>query len=411
MAERGGCARLEEHTAGERDPVRDTRIMDKPTPRNDSPTNTGTSSAAASRGVRGTSAPELSSAPREALPDFEELAPGSTRIQDTVFEERDDVLSVINELEDQLDRYQELRGTLERDLVQSTEQLSATQQRVQELEWQAVTLQTRIDALEQIKQEVGILEEQVDEANARSARLAEQVSAADKENTKIASELKTANKQLEELWAVRKERDGLRGDLRSMRARLDELERSQRETMEERAGLQSRVQETQLALEESRATRLQLEQNLQIAHERIGELQRIQKSLEERLEAGRVEKKNFQAQIGHLERENGRLVEQRQFYESELTGLRNANRQAEAALVSMKKAFAEVRIAVTETRTRARRRTMDLWPRIGSTGPGAGHAAGGSLTVDPAGVGSGEGRVIRSAAIAAEALARGGEEE
>ncbi|MBK8915177.1 MAG: hypothetical protein IPM64_11370 [Phycisphaerales bacterium] len=383
--------------------------MEKPTSRN-TPTNTGPSSGAASRSARTTAAPEFSSAPREALPEIDELAPGSTRIQDTVFEERDDVLSVINELEDQLDRYQELRGTLERDLVQSTEQLNAAQQKVQELEWQAVTLQTRIDALEQIKQEVGILEEQVEEANVRASRLAEQVSAADKENTKIASELKTANKQLEELWAVRKERDGLRGDLRSMRGRLDELERSQRETMEERASLQSRVQETQLALEESRATRLQLEQNIQIAHERIGELQRMQKSLEERLEAGRVDKKNLQAQIGHLERENARLVEQRQFYESELTGLRNANRQAETALVSMKKAFAEVRIAVTETRTRARRRTMDLWPRIGSTGSGLA-PSGGGLTVDPAGMGSSDGRVIRCASVPAEALSGGREDE
>lgn len=316
----------------------------------------------------------------EAFTGIEELTQlGTTKMQDTVFEERDDVLSVINELEDQLDRYQDIRSSLERDLVQSNEQLVAAQQRVQELEWQGVTLQTRVDALEQVKSEVGILEEQIEEANTRAQRLAEQCVQSDKEISKLGSELKTANKQLEELWTVRKERDGLRGDLRALRARLDELERNQRETMEERAAFQSRVQETQLALEEARSARMQLEQTLQATNDRVQELQRLQKALEERIEAGRVDKKNLQAQIGHLERENARLVEQRQFYESELTGLRNSNRHAEAALVSMKKAFAEVRIAVTETRTRARRRTMDLWPRIGSIGAGSPQSASAEL--------------------------------
>ncbi|MGE0479362.1 MAG: hypothetical protein AB7Q17_02705 [Phycisphaerae bacterium] len=295
------------------------------------------------------------------------LATLPPKMVETFVDERDDVLAVINELENELDRYQEIRNTLERELADSNEKLQTATQRAQELEWSAVTLQTRVDALEQVKCEIGTLEEQLNEANARAVRAGEDIARADKEIQRLEGELKAANKSLEELWAVRRERDGLKTDNRAMRTKLDEFERAQREWLEERAQSQSRIQEAQLAYEEVRTVRHQLDQELRTATERANEIQRANKAYEEKLDSARSEKKNLQAQIAHLERENSRLIEQRQFYEGELTALRNTNRQSETALASIKKAFAEVRVALSETRTRARRRSADTWPRIGST--------------------------------------------
>lgn len=294
--------------------------------------------------------------------------------RDLFHDDRDDVLTVINELEDQLDRYQEIRATLERQLAESTEQNVIAGQRVQELEWQTVTLQTRIDALEQSRQELASLEDHVAEATSRAIRTGEELQRVEKENERVTAELKQAAKQLEELWAIRKERDGLRTDLRTLRARLDEMERGQREWVDERNTLSRRLTETQLTLDESRTSRQQLEQDMRTAVDRANEAQRAFRTLEEKIESLRTEKKNFQAQILHYERENSRLVEQRQFYESELTSVRNSNRQTEAALASIKKAFAEVRVALGETRTRARRRTMDYWPRVGTVHAGLGES-------------------------------------
>jgi len=320
----------------------------------------------ATRGDSRAAAEPAPAATAEALLGDIAFTVGTGRLQDAFLDERDDVLNVINELEDQLDRYQDIRAALERQLAEANENLLAANQKVQELEWQCVTLQTRADTQDQVRQELALLEEQVADANSRAARLAEHAQQLEKENTRLQNELKTASKQVEELWTVRKERDGLRVDLRAMRARVDELERGQRESLEERGQIIGRLQETQIALDQTREIRLQLEADLHAATDRIHEFQQIQKSLEEKLEAVRGEKKAYQAQVTHLERENARLIEQRQFYESQLTTLRNANRQAEGALSSVKKAFAEVRIALSETRSRARRRTTDAWPRIGS---------------------------------------------
>jgi|GEM_PF-1434752 len=287
-------------------------------------------------------------------------------LQDTFVDERNDVLAVINELEDQLDRHQEIRETLERELTSTSEKLQAANQRVQELEWQVVTLQTRVEALEQLRGDVASLEEELGDVNARLQRANEQLVTSEKERTRLKIELKTANKQLDELWPVRKERDGLRAECKNLSNKVDELERTQREMLEERAALQSQLQEIQLALEEVTAERNKLQMALRTTEDRVRELTAVVDSLDEKIEALRAEKKNLQIQITHLERENARLVEQRQFYECEVTSLRNQSRTAEAALNSVKKAFTEVRIALNETKSRARRRTLDTWPRVGS---------------------------------------------
>lgn len=293
-------------------------------------------------------------------------------IQDAFIDERNDVLAVITELEDELDRHQEIRETLERDLTGNTEKLQAANQRVQELEWQVVTLQTRIDSLEPLRQDITAFEQELSDANARAHRLSEQLAAAEKERARVKNELKAAGKQIDELWAVRKERDGLRADYKNLSLKVDELDRARREAVEGRTQIQTQLQEAQLALEETRAERNQLQVLSRTSDERIRELTQVQESLTDQVEGLRNEKKNIQAQIAHLERESARLAEQRQFYECEVTTLRNQNRTAETTLASVKKAFSEVRIALTETKTRARRRTIDTWPRSSATLRGLG---------------------------------------
>ncbi len=287
-------------------------------------------------------------------------------LQDAFIDERNDVLAVINELEDQLDRHQEARTVLERELTEANEKLQSANQRAQELEWRTVTLQTRVDALEQLRNEVTTLEEELADAAARTQRTNEQLLGLERDRNRLRAELKAAQKQLDELWAVGKERDSLRAEYKLLSTKVEELERIQRETVSERAALQAQLQEAQLALEQTGAERNNLQASLRGAEDRIRELVQVQEVLDDKLESLRTEKKNLQAQLAHLERENARLVEQRQFYECEVTSLRNQSRSAEAALNCVKKAFSEVRIALTETKSRARRRALDGWPRIGT---------------------------------------------
>ena len=316
-------------------------------------------------------------------------------LNDTFLDERNDVLSVINELEDQLDRYEEIRQSLEHDLTKKSEQLQTATQRVQELEWQVVTLQTRVDALEQVRQELHLLEEELGEANGRAQRAAEQCKRGEQDNTRLTAELKAASKQLEELWVARKERDGLRVDVRNLRGKVEQIGQANHEVTEERAQLQLRLREALTALDQKRDAQHQLERNLRVSDDRNREMQRVQEAVEERLEALRTEKKDLQAQLAHLGRENIRLVDQQQFYECELTSLRNVNRNAETALSNVKKAFAEVRGALCETKSRVRRRTIENSPRVntslrgiaagaedGGTGPDEGETVAADMGVE-----------------------------
>ena len=299
----------------------------------------------------------------DTIDEIEQAVPANAH--DMFLDERNDVMEVINELEEQLDRHQEVREKLEQELKESNTHLQAASQRTQELEWQVVTLQTRVEALEQVRQDVAILEEELAGANAQIQRLNEDRNRVEQERARLRNELKTANKQLEELWAVRKERDGLRGDLKTLSARTEELERGQRDLIDERGTLTARLQETSVALDEARGERHQYQALLRVAEDRARELTQTNEELTDKIETGRTERKKLHTHITQLERENARLVEQRRVYETEISSMRNANRSAEVALSSVKKAFAEVRVALTETKTRARRRMIETWPRIG----------------------------------------------
>lgn len=297
------------------------------------------------------------------VPDGTERATPRT-LPETFSDERDDVLTVINELEDQLDRYEEIREALERELNEANGALQTTRQRVQELEWQVATLQTRVGANEQARQEITLLEQEIAEVNTRNQRLTDQVGALEQDNSRLTGELKAANKQLEEFWLVRRERDGLRADLKSAKARLEQEERQKQEIDEERKLLAAKLDESQNALEETRAAKHQVEMNLRTTCDEREELRRTVDALSEKIETVRTEKRNADAQVTRLERDNARLAEQQKFYECEMTSLRSMNRNAESALSNVKRAFAEVRIALSETKSRARRRTIENWPRI-----------------------------------------------
>jgi exonuclease SbcC len=277
---------------------------------------------------------------------------------DTFLDERNDVLSVINDLEDQLDQYQALRESLEKELTQKTSDLQNAGSKVQELEWKITSMQSRLDAAEAIKGDVALLEEELDDQKAQIQRLTDQVSQDEREKARLSGELKSANKQLEEFWAVRKERDTLRSDISNLKSKLESSERDRRDSHTVRSQLEDKIHTFESTVEDLRKQKDQLEIDLRSANDRARDLEEQSEDLDSKLEAQREEKQGLETQLAHLERENQRLSEQRQFYECELISLRNMNRNAETALTSVKKAFGEVRIALSETKARVRRRSI-----------------------------------------------------
>lgn len=291
-----------------------------------------------------------------------EAPPAARPAPAALSEDWDDVLAVIKELEEQLDRYDELREALQRELAEVSAQHQSAEQRGRELEAAVAGLRARIEADEQLRHELVLLEEELADVNTRLQRTSSQLVAAQRENARLSDQFGTANKQLEELPPLRAERDKLRSELKDGRARVDQLERENRELTELRNSLQSKLDQAQQWLEESRAAAHQAQMSLRAAEDRSEEARRIQAALEERIDALKAENKQLQAQTLHLQREIARQCEQQHFYERELTTLRTQSQNAEAELAQVRRAFSEVRNALAETRARARRRKIDSAP-------------------------------------------------
>ncbi|RMF74049.1 MAG: hypothetical protein D6744_15000, partial [Planctomycetota bacterium] len=199
------------------------------------------------------------------------------------FDERDDVISVIHELEDQLDRYEEIRAKLEQRLNEETQGRQAAEQTAQELEWRLLAMETKLEAAEQSRQEIAQLEEELKDAETNAARLREQLTQAQAEQTRLEQELRTQQKSLEELWTLRKERDGLRSELKAARSRADQLQRALEESTQQRNTLAGSLQKATAQLDEAQNQNRSLRGRLTTALEEKGELERSVTNLSEKL--------------------------------------------------------------------------------------------------------------------------------
>ena len=292
---------------------------------------------------------------------------GTERPKVTGKNEWGDVLAVVSELEQQLNRYDEMRAALQRELNDLSETHQATKQHEQELEWQVVALQARADSEAQTRHEVTLLEEELNDAKAGMKRVQSQLGVALEENAKLNEQLKQTAGELEQLVEIRAECDERRAENLKLKSDLQRIETARREIDQQRQAAESKFEETRGLLEQARAARHQAELNLRVALDRNRESKLAREQLEQQLEAARTQARALRAQAEHSDRQQARNIEQQQYYERELTSLRSVNRSTEAALCRIKKAFQDVRGALAETRARARRRATDGWPQLGET--------------------------------------------
>ena len=124
------------------------------------------------------------------------------------------------------------------------------------------------------------------------------------------------------------------------------------------------MHETQATLREVRTNRHKLELDLRTAHDRIQKMQRVQETLGEKLVLLRAEKKALQGEFNVLEDAYGRLKEEKHNVEYEISTLRNKNQHAAEVIAKAKRVFGDVRLALSQTRSRARQRPGDVWPEL-----------------------------------------------
>src|SRR5690606_37423027 len=140
-------------------------------------------------------------------------------------------------LEDQLDRYEEIRERLETELSDAHEQRARHEAAIQKFEWQIRSYEAQIGAHEQLRQENLLLEEKITDANARVQRAVSQFEEAEKEIQRLTHELNVAQRQVDSLWTLQKEVEGLKSDLKSANTKRAEADQIARDAGEERNNL------------------------------------------------------------------------------------------------------------------------------------------------------------------------------
>lgn len=283
---------------------------------------------------------------------------------DILAREQDDVIEVINDLAQELDRYQGIRARLEAKLLESRDQLAASNRRIQELEWHINTFEARAESADEIRREIATVEDELGTASERAHALGQELECEKRETVRLTDELRSANAQLEELWGVRAERAELASEVERLQAELGQIEHTLADLHDERTRLASQLQETQSTLREVRTQSHKFEHDLRNANNRIEKMQSVQESLGEKLVLLRAEKKALQDDYIKLDDAYGKLTEDRSTVEYEINSLRDRNRHAGEVIARAKRVFGDVRLALSQTRSRARKRPGNIWPEL-----------------------------------------------
>lgn len=266
-----------------------------------------------------------------------------------VSEERASIISIVNDLEGQIDTAYELKEALEADLKATRKKLSEESAARAQLEEQIKPLESQ-----------GVLVEQ----------LREDLSFADEERNKLASSLAEAQQQLE---AVTKERDSLSEKASSVEAQAKELE-DEKTNLEAqvmnlkdevadmgrlrgeltkvtaaRRDLAEQVRVLSNRLEASDTSKKALERDLAMAHEQVESLRGKITDADSRMTTLRAQLEQQQATNRDLMETNTRL-------ESELKALTTSCQTTKNELEAFKKALRDIRSEATRTSGRTRKR-------------------------------------------------------
>ncbi len=177
-----------------------------------------------------------------------------------------DILSVINELEDELVRCEELRLTAERRADETAEQAKVTARRNQKLRGRVATMQKRISELER-KPESAVSDPAADEqVRAAMARHQERIETLGGERDRLKSELHAARERAKAAEAGREQDRKLLDTGKQQCARLEretqeargaskESERSLAQTISKRDELGAQLKQVCAALEAAKASK------------------------------------------------------------------------------------------------------------------------------------------------------------
>jgi len=266
-----------------------------------------------------------------------------------VSEERASIISIVNDLEGQIDTAYELKEAVEADLEATREKLSEESAARARLEEQVKPLESQIVLVEQLREDLSFAEQERNKLANSLAEAQQQLEAVTKERDLLAEKASSAEAQAKELddekttleAQVMNLKDEV-ADMGRLRGELAEVTEARRDLAEQVRGLSSR-------LEASDTSKKALERDLARAHEQVENLRGKITDADSRLTTLRTQFDQQQATNRDLIETNTRL-------ESELKTLTANYETSKNELDTFKKALRDIRSEATRTSGRTRKR-------------------------------------------------------
>ncbi|MBN1257682.1 MAG: HEAT repeat domain-containing protein [Planctomycetes bacterium] len=259
-----------------------------------------------------------------------------------VSEESVDIISIVRDLERELDAAFDLKESLETDLRATQERLADESSSRQELQAQVDLLEAQADLAEQLREEISFVKEEqnvltrkLEETSARANRLAE-------DREKFAEQLGISETRVKEL---QRDKIDIEAQLFTLKDRVKEFD----EATEARQLLEEKLRNLNSQLKSTETARSSLELEVAKIREIVRNLREENENLRRDLTVNNSELNSARGRLKGQEEENAKLTEANKRLEMELDTLTTKHEATCKVLEAAKKSLREIRNAAVRT--------------------------------------------------------------
>jgi len=270
-----------------------------------------------------------------------------------VSEERASIISIVNDLEGQIDTAYELKEAVEAELEAIRKKLSEESAARARLEEHVKPLESQGVLVEQLREDLSFAEEERNKLSDSLTGAQQQLEAVTKERDSLSEKASSAEAQTKEIEDEKISLEAQVMNLKDEVADIDRLRGELAEVTETRRDLAEQVRDLSSRLEASDTSKNAFERDLARANEKMEKLRGKITDADSRMTTLRTQLEKQQAANRDLIETNSRL-------ESELRTMTANCETAKNELEVFKKALRDIRSEATRTSGRARKRYFKL---------------------------------------------------
>ena len=285
---------------------------------------------------------------------WEDIEGDENKIEDygDISEEKTSILSIVRDLEGQVETALELKEVVEADLGVCQKKLSEELVACARLEAQVKSLEGQAAVAEQLREDISFAEEERNKFAGLLAEIQEELKAVTDERDSLADQMASSDARVKELEGERTSFEAQVMNLKDRVADMDSLRQELGEVTNARRGLAEQVQDLSSRLEASEASGKSLEMDLARAHEALRDLREDGKGLRQKLMSAEKTVADLRVQLDDQQVAKRDLMETRTRLQREI----NNHGATRSVLEALKKAMHDIRSEAARTSGRVRRR-------------------------------------------------------